>query len=57
MATILGILALSLHLNAYITVTFFKTVFLVMLSGMVHSLLFLPVLLDIFIRPIISHLR
>ncbi len=45
-STILGTMVLS-TVKAYIILTFFKTVFLVITFGLVHSLVFLPVALTI----------
>jgi len=53
LATILGILALA-GVEAYMIVTFFKTVFLVMLIGLVHALVFLPVGLNLLIEPLLK---
>ena len=49
MSTIIGVVVLS-DVNAYMIVTFFKTVFLVILFGLIHGLIFLPVLLSLFVR-------
>lgn len=48
-STILGVVTLA-TVDAYMIVTFFKTVFLVMLIGGVHAMVFLPVLLSMFVR-------
>lgn len=49
MSTIIGVVVLS-DVNAYMIVTFFKTVFLVIIIGLMHGLIFLPVLLSLFVR-------
>nr|XP_045593830.1 patched domain-containing protein 3-like [Procambarus clarkii] len=46
LSTILGVTALSLA-PSYIFITFFKTVFLVILFGVLHGLVLLPVLLSV----------
>ncbi|KRX20877.1 Patched domain-containing protein 3 [Trichinella nelsoni] len=46
LATILGVLVLS-DVNSYMVKAFFKTVLLVILIGVVHGIVFLPVLLSI----------
>lgn len=46
-STLLGVLALA-TVDAYMIVTFFKTVFLVILFGLLHACVFLPVLLTMF---------
>lgn len=45
-ATILGVIFLA-NLNSYMVVSFFKTVFLVIVFGLAHGLIFLPVLLNL----------
>ncbi len=49
LSTIFGVIVLS-TVEAYMIVTFFKTVFLVIAIGAIHGLIFLPVLLSIFVR-------
>ena len=44
MSTIVGMLTLA-FVSAYIITTFFKTMFLVITFGILHSLVFLPVAL------------
>ncbi|KRZ44461.1 Patched domain-containing protein 3, partial [Trichinella pseudospiralis] len=46
LATILGVLVLS-DVNSYMVKAFFKTVLLVIVIGVVHGIIFLPVLLSI----------
>lgn len=45
-ATMLGVIFLA-DLNSYMIVSFFKTVFLVIAFGLLHGLIFLPVLLSL----------
>lgn len=48
-STILGVITLA-TVDAYMIRTFFKTVFLVIVIGALHGLVFLPVLLSLFVR-------
>lgn len=46
-ATIMGVIVLA-DINSYMVAAFFKTVFLVVVLGLVHGLIFLPVVLSVF---------
>lgn len=45
-STILGMLVLT-TVDAYIVIVFFKTIFLVIVFGLMHSIIFLPILLTL----------
>lgn len=44
MSTILGVLVLA-FINSYMVLVFFKTIFLVLVVGIFHALVFLPIIL------------
>lgn len=46
-ATVMGVIVLA-DLNSYMVAAFFKTVFLVVVLGLLHGLVFLPVVLSLF---------
>ncbi|KRY73486.1 Patched domain-containing protein 3 [Trichinella pseudospiralis] len=48
-STILGVVVLS-NLDSYMVLAFFKTVLLVIMLGMLHAIVFLPVLLSLFVH-------
>ena len=48
-STILAVIVLA-DVPAYMIVTFFKTVFLAISIGLIHGLIFLPLMLSIFVR-------
>lgn len=48
-STILAVVVLA-NVPAYMIVTFFKTVFLAIALGLLHGLVFLPVILALFVR-------
>ncbi|CAJ0930048.1 unnamed protein product, partial [Mesorhabditis belari] len=48
-STILAVIVLA-DVPAYMIVTFFKTVFLAITIGLVHGLIFLPLMLSVFVR-------
>jgi len=48
-STILAVIVLA-DIPAYMIVTFFKTVFLAIVLGLLHGLVFLPVILSLFVR-------
>lgn len=49
LSTILGVVVLS-NLDSYMVLAFFKTVLLVIVLGMLHAIVFLPVLLSLFVH-------
>jgi len=55
-STLLGVLVMG-TVDAYLISTFFKTVVLVILFGLLHSLVFLPVALTIFVRGSVNMCR
>lgn len=54
-STLIGVIVLA-DLNSYMVVSFFKTVFLVIVFGLMHALIFLPVLLSLSTEPMIVNL-
>jgi multidrug efflux pump subunit AcrB len=48
-STILAVVVLA-DVPAYMIITFFKTVFLAIVLGLLHGLIFLPVALSLFVR-------
>jgi predicted RND superfamily exporter protein len=48
-STILAVVVLA-NIPAYMIITFFKTVFLAIVLGLLHGLIFLPVTLSLFVR-------
>lgn len=54
-STLIGVIVLA-DLNSYMVVSFFKTVFLVIVFGLLHALVFLPVLLHVSTDPMVTRL-